>query len=158
MLNPCRLSRALLLVAPLLLLGGSVLYAQSEDPAALRRELTDLKRSVEGLNAKIESLERRLVDQRTPAAQEAAEAAPQTSDTPSPPAPGTRPQERWQRLTQGMTFQDVEALLGRPQRMIDVSPKTVWYYAYPDIGSGSVVFNQESGVIDWQAPPFNTWW
>jgi hypothetical protein len=157
MLNKFAPCRVLLLAVPLSLLALSVAHAQSEDGTALRRELSDLKRTVEGLNTKIESLERQLADQHAPAVQEAVGVTTPTSDAPPTAAPGTQPQERWGRISRGMTFQQVDALLGRPQRTIDLSPKTVWFYAYPDIGNGSVVF-QESSVTDWQAPPFNTWW
>jgi SmpA/OmlA family protein len=157
MLNKFAPCRVLLLAVPLSLLALSVAHAQNEDATALRSELSDLKRTVESLNTKIESLERRLADQHEPAVQEAGGVTTPPSDTAPTAVPGTRPQERWARISRGMTFQQVDALLGRPQRTIDLSPKTVWYYAYPDIGNASVVF-QEGEVSDWQAPPFNTWW
>jgi len=66
--------------------------------------------------------------------------------------------DQWHRIGRGMTMQAVEALLGRPHRTMRVNVQTVWYYAYPDIGSGSVVFADDGSVVDWQTPPFNTWW
>jgi hypothetical protein len=56
-----------------------------------------------------------------------------------------------------MTTQEIETLLGRPTRTMKLTPKTIWYYSYTDIGNGSVVFTDDS-VIDWQSPPLNTWW
>jgi hypothetical protein len=122
----------------------------------MRQEIGELKGTIERLNARIEHLEGQ------GSAPPAAASQPEAAVPPAAVAPpeAERPavlRQRWRNVTYGMTFEQVDKLLGRPQRTIDESPKTVWYYSYPDIGSGSVVFVQESGVTDWQAPPFGNW-
>lgn len=135
---------------PLLPLAAALGCAAHSETNALRQE-------IDRLNARIEHLEGQGA---TPPASSSQTAAA------SPPAPAAAPpvaerpgalRERWQNITYGMTFEQVSALLGRPQRTIDESPKTVWFYSYPDVGNGSVVFVHESGVTDWQAPPFGNW-
>jgi len=149
---------ALAIVFLLLLLEAAFGCAtHNESSASQREELADLKRTVERINARLEHLE-----EQGPAAasvQNSQLAAPPTPTAAAPPRPDSPAalRERWRTIGYGMTFDQVAALLGRPQRSIDESPKTVWYYSYPDIGSGSVVFIQESGVTDWQAPPFGNW-
>lgn len=157
MLTRLSCSPVLRLIIPLSLLAASAAVAQSADSTTLRRELNDLKQTARDLNTKIESLEHQLAGQPEPAPQ-AVETPAAAAESAPTPASGTGPQECWGRVTRGMTFNDVEALLGHPQRTMDLSPKTLWYYSYRDVGSGSVVFTRERGVIDWQAPPFNTWW
>ena len=130
---------------------------ETSEAAALHQEVTDLKQVIQHLNERVEGLEKQL--QRSESAPQAA-AAPATPV--AQPSASATPDEsiraRWQRIDHGMTVQDVEALLGHPQRTMTVNLKTVWYYAYPEVGSGSIVFAQDGGVDDWQTPPFNTWW
>lgn len=154
-----------LLLLPVVAAAGAHTARAETDP--LRDEIRELRRVVEGLATRVENLERRSGGQPAPAAAPKAAAAPETAPardaaaaTPIPPAVGhdVSVQEHWQRLAQGMPFAEVEALLGRPQRTVDMSPRTIWYYSYPGIGNGSVVFVQDGGVIDWQSPPFATWW
>ena len=136
--------------------GGGVRPASAQsDP--LRDEIQELRRTVEGLAARVESLERRSGGQPESAPAATPEAA--TTKPTAPAAAGNATvQEHWQRLTRGMSVAQVEALLGRPQRTVDMSPKAIWYYSYEGIGNGSVVFIKDAGVVDWQSPPFGTWW
>jgi hypothetical protein len=164
-------------------------HAENSDVSALRRELHDLKQVVEHLNERVDGLERQLQPRSQPAPQAATPAAmppaaappaavppaavppaaaPAAPAAPAPPAvqaaaapatPGQSPRERWRQISRGMSRQEVEGLLGPPQRTMEVNLRTVWYYTYPEVGSGSVVFGPEGGgVDDWQTPPFRTWW
>jgi hypothetical protein len=147
---------AALSMALLALLGAPAARAQNSDAATAQQEIGELKRTVQQLNTRIENLEHQLSEQPkvTPPS-----AAPDTAHRePSPASPLTALRERWQKVGRGLSVHEVEELLGRPQRTAKVDAKTVWYYSYPDVGNGSVVFVQDDGVIDWQPPPFSVWW
>jgi hypothetical protein len=148
--------RNLAVSAVLVLLVVPSTRAQTVDPDAARQEIGELKRTVDQLNTRIEGLERRLDQPAQPTPQSTAQVATR-SDTPTPAA-GTTPQERWRKIEHGMPVEQVEALLGPPQRTVKIEAKTLWYYSYPEIGSGSIVFVQDGGVVDWQPPPFSVWW
>lgn len=141
---------------------------ENSETTALRREVSDLKQVVQHLSERVEGLEKQLLPRS--ASDPQAAAAPETPvplvSAPATPAPrGAAPatpgdsiRNHWRQISRGMTTQEVETLLGRPQRTMNVNLRTVWYYTYPEVGSGSVVFAPEGGVDDWQTPPFNTWW
>jgi hypothetical protein len=146
------------IIAALALFGATPAAAQSDD-ATLRNEVGALHRTVDDLNAKIQDLERRLVGRPQPPAENVV--VPPAADTTGPAAAAAHerdPEERWHDIERGMSKADVEAVIGRPSRAMDVSPRTVWYYQYARVGSGSVVFASDGSVIDWQTPPFGTWW
>jgi len=127
--------------------------AESKDVQALHQEIQELRGAVEGLDARVRALERQRPE---PAESRSGETA--TEPPPGAPAvatPGLK--DRWQSVKRGMTTQEVETLLGRPTRTMKLTPKTIWYYSYADIGNGSVVFTDDC-VSDWQSPPLNTWW
>ncbi len=153
-----RLVRVRLLAAPamlpvLLLMAGAGCAAHS-DTAALQQEIGNLKGTIEHLNARIEHLEGQSSSPPGSASQAAVASPPQAAAAPVGEERPSVLRERWRKIAYGMTFEQVDAILGRPQGRIDESPKTIWYYSYPDVGSGSIIFVQESGVTDWQAPPF----
>jgi len=155
--------RATLGVAPLALvawlcLAPAVAGGQTGETETLRQQVEELTRTVDRLNKTVEGLERQLGDRA-----QVKDGAPLATPTPAPEAraavpSAAKPQERWHGLATGMTVHQVEALLGRPDRTLDLSPNTLWYYTYPDVGSGSVVFANDGTVSDWQPPPFSTWW
>ena len=130
--------------------------AEDTETTGLRQEVTDLKQIIQHLSERVEGLEKQLTPQPE-SGSEAAAAPPIPAAQPSAPAPSESIRERWRQIDRGMTLQNVEALIGRPQRTMTVNQKTVWYYTYPEVGSGSIVFAEDGGVDDWQTPPFNTW-
>ena len=65
--------------------------------------------------------------------------------------------DRWKNLRRGMTPQEVESALGKPEQTMEVDRQTVWYYRYSGVGA-SVVFNREGHVSGWQKPPFGLLW
>jgi len=145
-------SRTALLVL-LCLAGAAPAGAESKDVNALRQEIKELRGAVERLDGRV-----RVLEQQRPEPAQSRSSETATEPAPAAPAsatPGLR--DRWQRVKRGMTTQEIEALLGRPTRTMKLTPKTIWYYSYTDIGNGSVVFTDDS-VIDWQSPPLNTWW
>jgi hypothetical protein len=147
------------IIAPLALVAAVPAAAQSND-SDLRNEVGELHRTVEGLNAKIQDLERRIADHPQPAqpAPESAAGPPAADANVSAAANKHDPGERWHEIRRGLSKAEVEAAIGRPSRIMDVSPRTVWYYQYASVGNGSVVFAADDTVIDWQTPPFGTWW
>ena len=145
--------RVALISALLTLLGLTAAVAQSDDNAALRNEVGELRHTIDTLNAKVHALERKLGD-----------GAPATSEAVTPPANAAAvatPDDvgaRWHQVRRGVSKADVEALLGQPSRRLAFDARTVWYYQYANIGNGSVVFADDGSVIDWQTPPFGAWW
>ena len=147
--------------------------AESTDTAALQQQLKALTEAVQRLEGRVRQLESGTAPATTEQAAAPAPAAPvpaaPTQTRLSAVAPVVAPvaaptiardplRDHWHRIGRGMSTESVEALLGRPHRTIPVNTQTVWYYSYPDIGSGSVVFAEDGTVIDWQTPPFSTWW
>lgn len=139
-----------LIVTPLTLLRGAPAAAQSDDNAALRNEVGEMRQTIDTLNSKVHDLERKLADrpEPTPAAPAAVPADARGKDA----------GDRWHEVKRGMSKAEVETLLGQPSRAMEVSARTVWYYQYANVGSGSIVFADDASVIDWQTPPFGTWW
>jgi hypothetical protein len=135
--------------------------AESSEVTALRQEVSELKQVVQRLDQRVERLEAQRSPQSEASSTDVGVTPSKEEAAPPPPAPtvsSASARDHWHRIDHGMTPQEVEALLGRPQRTMTVNAKTVWYYVYPDVGAGSVVFAPDDGVDDWQTPPFNTWW
>ena len=65
---------------------------------------------------------------------------------------------QWRSIKAGMSSEEIRKLLGRPSREFTIDGKPVWYYAYPGIGNGSVMFNRDGhSVASWQHPPYGFW-
>jgi hypothetical protein len=66
--------------------------------------------------------------------------------------------EQWRGVRAGMNGEQIRQLLGAPTREFALDGKPVWYYSYPGIGNGSVLFGRDGGaVVGWQHPPFGFW-
>jgi hypothetical protein len=170
----------LLILAILPLLATSAAEGGDEETAALTKQIEELQQQVELLDARVKELERRLSAEPAKGVQDrgntvknspgAGEEEPQgrsaegTAEKPPAESPSGVDKEkpsisqRWRTLERGMTAEAVEALLGLPQRVIEVDDKIVWYYRYPNVGAGSVLFNPDKRVSGWQKPPFHGWW
>jgi hypothetical protein len=131
--------------------------AQSNDNAALQQEIATLRQTVEQLAARVAAVERQLPPTSAVPATPGAAAAPASEPTAAPPSEAVL-QDRWGQVGRGMTLAAIEALLGRPARTLNLENKTVWVYAYAGIGNGSIVFDVDGNVSDWQNPPFRQWW
>lgn len=116
------MTRASLAVLALAVAGTAL--AQSDDPAALRREVEELK-------ARVAAIEKRVGE--------------------SPPE---RASERsaWFKVSSGMTQADVRKLLGEPARAFELDGSRVWYYMYPGGGAGSVFFDSAGRASSFQRP------
>jgi len=66
--------------------------------------------------------------------------------------------EQWHSIKAGMSSEEIRKLLGTPSREFTIDGKPVWYYAYPGIGNGSVMFNRDGHTVaGWQHPPHGFW-
>jgi hypothetical protein len=111
---------------------------------AQESEVQVLNRRVEQLERRVAELERRL---------QAVDASPQpTRLDATRSAPGDWKEiGNWRRLRQGMTMDEVSALLGQPDR-VDVSGFAWWTYGTGSDG-GSVTFDARSQkVTAWSEP------
>lgn len=68
-----------------------------------------------------------------------------------------RLKEAWQHMERGMSYAQVRTQLGNPSRLLTIDGKTIWYFSYEGIGSGSVRFSSGQRVVDWQKPPVGFW-
>jgi len=142
----------------------------------LRHEIRVLQQMVDRLDRRLSEMEESLpgpcpegVRSTPPSAGGAPEAPPVhreavTSLSPPPSTGSGRGQaegssgpslrERWRRIERGMSAQEIEALLGKPEGKFTVAGKSVWYYRYPDNRRGTVTFSADMQVAGWQKPPF----
>jgi hypothetical protein len=161
------------------MLSGTLPVAADDLPLA--QQVEQLRHEVETLQARVRQLEQQ---QHTGAATAPAAAAassvpttrvPATSASPvsttaqsAPVAPPTsvepalqslgRLKEAWKGIDSDMSEAQVRDRLGTPGRIFTLGGKTVWYYSYEGVGSGSVAFSANTKkVIDWQHPPFGFW-
>lgn len=150
--------------------------------ASLTKRVDRLSAQVQALQATVKKLEQQIQTQQHGPAVKTAEpmaAAPPairptgsatgtapTTATPTtpPPAFAQAPAQslgvaksRWANLKKGMTAKQVHALLGKPSQAMMLNGKKVWYYHYPSVGGGSIMFGADDTVAAWQHPPW-TWW
>lgn len=93
--------------------------------------------------------------------------APVRVEAGTPPLPATIPEafqwrealkEEWRSIKVGISSEEIRKRLGTPSREFTIDGKPVWYYAYPGIGNGSVMFGRDGhGVVGWQHPPYGFW-
>lgn len=60
----------------------------------------------------------------------------------------------WDQLRRGLSKTELQQLLGEPASRLKLEQKILWYYTYPAIGSGSIMFDYSGKVSAWQKPPF----
>jgi hypothetical protein len=66
--------------------------------------------------------------------------------------------DQWRNVKAGMSGEEIGKLLGTPSRELTLDGKPVWYYSYPGIGNGSVMFSRGGHTVaGWQHPPFGFW-
>jgi hypothetical protein len=65
---------------------------------------------------------------------------------------------QWRSIKAGMSSEEIRKLLGTPSREFALDGKPVWYYSYPGIGNGSVMFSRDGHTVaGWQHPPYGFW-
>lgn len=129
---------ALLIAAALIALPA---YADDADELArLREEAAALRQYLDTLDAKIEAM--------------GGAKAPAADKRPVPTVASL--QRSWSQVRPGISQERVDALLGKPERVMRINGDLVWYYVYPDFGRASVFFNAQDKVTATQ-PPRTGW-
>jgi septal ring factor EnvC (AmiA/AmiB activator) len=128
-------------------------YADDATCLDLAAQMQKLKSQVEALQARVKALEQAPNNAQT-------NAAPSTAGVAAEAAAQLRREdaamrEGWKQLKTGLTQEKVKSLLGAPQKTFMLSGKLVWYYYYPAVGGGSVMFDSNGHVVGHQAPPFS---
>jgi DNA-binding transcriptional MerR regulator len=162
--------------------------AEESNEAALMRQLEEVQQQLHELQLKVQDMESKpgSAQAPSPAAVPAsmpsstparAPAAPSSGNQPAPapvkmeastnPSPAAIPdayqwremlKDQWHSIMAGMSYEEIRKLLGTPSRELTLDGKPVWYYAYPGIGNGSVMFGRDGHtVVGWQHPPFGFW-
>jgi hypothetical protein len=131
------------------------------DPAdeltSLRREAAQKRQSLNDLDARIRALENANPVASSPGDMERTKAAPVESGAPAESAFFVL-QKNWSEIRPGTSQQRVDALLGKPERVMRINGDLAWYYVYPGLGRGSVFFNEEGRVSSAQAPRHGWSW
>ncbi len=136
-----------------LVFAGMPVYADDATCLDLAAQMQKLKTQVEVLQARVQVLE------QSPTKAQAG-AMPSTASVATEAATQVRQQETavregWKQLKDGLSQDEVKGLLGAPPKTFLLSGKLVWYYYYPAVGGGSVVFDSIGHVVGHQAPPFS---
>jgi hypothetical protein len=127
---------------------------QSDELTRLREEAARQRQSLEGTEARIRALE-----QNSGNVSPRAEPSQSHSETTSaaPVSSLVTLKKNWSQVERGTPQEQVQLLLGTPQKVLRIDGTLVWYYTYPGIGPGSVFFNASGKVSSWQSPSFG-WW
>lgn len=124
-------------------------FAGDPDHTELARKVEELQRALQELDARVEALEHSLPP-------------PGGSDAKSERGAGgegfgREERKAWREVHRGMTEREVTELLGPPVGTMAQGRQRVWYYVYPEAGSGTVVLSPDGKVTGWQKPPFGQW-
>jgi 2',3'-cyclic-nucleotide 2'-phosphodiesterase (5'-nucleotidase family) len=168
---------ALATAAWVLIAASPVRADDAADTAALQKEIRALQATVQALAQRVAELEARTNDSSphiaaAPNTQAitgtAAEVAAQKTEQAAAPAPVVPAgaaymspeaalRSNWSQVTQGMDQAAVTQLLGAPSLKTTLDGRTVWYYAYPGTGRGSVFFT-DAGKVSSRQSPFGLGW
>lgn len=120
----------------------------ADELTQLRKEAAELRQKLDQLDAKIQALEN-----QSPAASAKAAAARPEADS-SSAHPVALLKQNWAQIEPGIPREKVQSLLGPPEKVLRIDGSTVWYYAYPGVGRGSVFFTGSGKVSSAQSPSF----
>lgn len=143
-------------------------HADAPGNTGVQSQVDQLQRRVRELEQEVQTLKARKpapavtapVQPRPPAPTMPDPATRTPTDTHHDPGPTLTPnvKENWRSIKEGMSGDQVRALLGEPGRRFRLNGQAVWYYHYTGSGSGSVMFNGDGRVSSWQHPPFGWLW
>jgi hypothetical protein len=144
----------------------------TDELVRLRQEAARMRQSLDVLDARIRALENGNSPARAPGESDRS-VAPPTESTLTPPMPNTvavNPpnsqsvspllllQRNWSEIKPGMSKEQVDALLGKPERVMRINGDLTWYYVHPGFGRGSVFFDDEGKVSSAQSPHLGWSW
>ncbi len=149
-----------------LLLAALPAFAQDSE-AALRKRVDELEKRLLEVESQLKSLQQAPVrsgitaDGGAPAASPSAAAAPakeRVAFSPSAsPAVVSYP-SGWLKVKEGLSQEEVKALIGPAHRSFELNGSQVWYYAYSGVGVGSVFFDSTGHASGYQKPsPRGLW-
>jgi len=182
-----RITTVMAVLALSIMVSSMAARAEEGNEATLKRQLEEVRQQLHELQIKVLDMESKLgtVQAPPPAADPAslpssapvtATVAPSNITRPSAPVrveAGTSPspavvpaafqwremlKDQWRNVKAGMSGEEIGKLLGTPSRELTLDGKPVWYYSYPGIGNGSVMFSRDGHTVaGWQHPPFGFW-
>jgi hypothetical protein len=120
----------------------------SDELGQLRKEAAELRQKQDQLDAKIRALE----PQSPASPAQPGGARPEAASKSAYPLPLLK--QNWAQIEPGTPREKVQSLLGPPEKVLRIDGSTVWYYAYPGIGKGSVFFTEGGKVSSLQSPGF----
>jgi ABC-type amino acid transport substrate-binding protein len=133
--------------------------AQQADVDALKAEAARMRQSLDELDAKIRTMEgeKSVAPAAAPAVAPAAAPAAKPDDK-QPAGSYVSLQQNWSQVQTGLPKERIDALLGKPDRVMQINGDDVWYYVYPGFGRGSVFFNTKGIVTASQSPRIGWGW
>lgn len=136
-----------------LVLSGMPVYADDASCLDLAALVQKLKAQVDALQARVQVLEQAPPKAETSTIPSTASVATEAAAQVRSQAEAVR--QGWKQLKSGLSQDEVKGLLGVPQKTFTLSGKLVWYYYYPAVGGGSVMYDTTGHVVGHQAPPFS---
>ncbi len=117
----------------------------TDELARLRQEAVRMRQSLDDLDARIRALENARSDARAPGDMDRTKATATESAL-------LVLRRNWSEIQPGTPQERVDALLGKPERVLRINGDLVWYYIYPGLGRGSVFFDGQGKVSSAQSP------
>jgi hypothetical protein len=130
----------------------SVAADPTDELARLREEAAQLQQALDRLDARIQALERQKGDPIARKDSGQPEASRTEANLAAQISPLVSLKQNWSQVQPGTPEDRVQALLGKPERVLRIDGALMWYYNYPGIGRGSVFFNANGKVSSAQSP------
>ncbi len=127
--------------------------AQADDPLVITDEqVAVMQAQIDALNKRVDQLEQRLqqITQQNLSSPVTLPVQPKLTALEEVEKLRTS----WQQLHRGLSKTELQQLLGEPASTLKLDQQILWYYKYPAIGSGSVMFDYRGKVSAWQKPSF----
>ncbi|HXM81829.1 MAG TPA: outer membrane protein assembly factor BamE [Burkholderiales bacterium] len=126
----------------------------TDELARLRQEAARMRQSLDDLDARIRALENGNPDLTRPLPNAAA------TNPPDKQAGSSLflLRRNWSEIQPGTSEDRVDAVLGKPERVMRINGDLVWYYVYPGLGRGSVFFDGQGKVSSVQSPHLGWSW
>ena len=182
-----RITTVMTVLALSIMVSSMAARAEEGNEATLKRQLEEVRQQLHELQIKVLDMESKLGTAQAPSPAAVAAPVPSSAPVTATVAPsnitrssaparveaGTSPspavvpaafqwremlKEQWRNVKAGMSGEEIGKLLGTPSRELTLDGKPVWYYSYPGIGNGSVMFSRDGHTVaGWQHPPFGFW-